>query len=196
MELSFITKQGAAFESVFDQLAALRIRVFRDYPYLYEGTVEHEREYLKVYAKAEQSFLFGVMDGQQLVGATTAIPLANETPDVQEPFLKAGMDIERIFYFGESILLSAYRGLGLGNRFFDEREAHARRLGHYTHTCFCGVVRPADHPAKPHDYRPLDEFWTKRGYLRQPQLQSQFEWLDLGDSTPTIKPMVYWMRPL
>lgn len=196
VSLSFVTKRGAEIASVFEDLGKLRIAVFRDFPYLYEGTLEHEREYLQTYANASGSFLFAVYDGSTMVGATTCIPLLDETVEVRLPFEEAGFDLSKIFYFGESILLPAYRGLGLGHRFFDEREAHARQFGTYTTTCFCAVERDLNHPAQPQDYRPNDLFWSKRGYQKTPALQSSFEWLDLGDTRPTSKPMVYWMREL
>ncbi|AYQ32538.1 GNAT family N-acetyltransferase [Runella sp. SP2] len=193
--LSFETKRGAEIASVFEGLGKLRIAVFRDFPYLYEGTLEHEKEYLQTYVNSERSFLFSVYDGAEMVGATTCIPLADETPEVRLPFEEAGFDIHSIFYFGESILLPAYRGLGLGHRFFDEREAHARSFGTFTTTCFCAVVRD-NHPAQPENYRPNDAFWLKRGYEKEPSLQSSFEWLDLGDTAPTVKPMIYWIHRL
>lgn len=170
--------------------------MFRDFPYLYEGTIDYEKAYLETYARSERSFLFAVYDGDRMVGATTAIPLRDETPDVQHPFLRAGYDLDTIFYFGESILLPAYRGLGLGHRFFDEREAHARQFGQYTLTCFCAVQRPDNHPLRPADYQPLDTFWTKRGYQRNPDLQSTFAWPDLNETVSSPKPMVYWMGEL
>ncbi|GAB2523321.1 GNAT family N-acetyltransferase [Spirosoma aerophilum] len=194
--LTFRRLQGPAFRTVFRDLAALRITVFHDFPYLYEGTVSYEKNYLETYARSERSLLFTVYDGDRMVGATTAIPLRDETSEVREPFLTAGYDIDALFYFGESILLPAYRGLGLGNRFFDEREAHARQFGHYKMACFCSVQRPENHPLRPADYRPLDEFWIKRGYTRDDQLQSSFFWLDRGESVETAKPMVYWTRKL
>jgi len=170
--------------------------VFRDFPYLYEGTIDYEKDYLETYARAERSFLFAVYDGDRMVGATTAIPLRDETPDVQQPFVQAGYELNTVFYFGESILLPPYRGLGLGHRFFDEREAHARQFGQYDLTCFCAVQRPDDHPLRPADYQPLDAFWHKRGYQREPGLQSVFSWPDLNERVSTPKPMVYWMRRL
>lgn len=194
--LTFHRLTGSAFRPVFDDLAALRITVFRDFPYLYEGTVAYEKTYLETYARAGRSFLFAVYDGDRMVGATTALPLTDETGDVQQPFRDAGYDLDTIFYFGESLLLPAYRGLGLGHRFFDEREAHARQFGQYTLTCFCAVQRPGDHRLRPADYQPLDAFWTKRGYRRAPNLRSLFEWPDLGETESTPKPMVYWTRPL
>ncbi|MFN3849539.1 MAG: GNAT family N-acetyltransferase [Spirosomataceae bacterium] len=194
--LRYIIKKGFEIEEVIQELAHLRITVFRAFPYLYEGSFEYEKEYLKTYINSSKSFLFSVYDGDKMVGATTCIPLSDETPDVQEPFIKAGMNLDKIFYFGESILLPEYRGFGLGHRFFDERESHAASFGTYSTTCFCGVVRPENHPLQPTDYKPLDEFWTKRGYKKQPQLQSQFDWLDIGEQESTTKPMIYWSKEL
>ena len=193
MELHFVKKTGADIADLLDGLAALRITVFRDFPYLYEGSLEYEKEYLKVYTHSSEAMLFAVMDGNKMVGATTGIPLKDESAEVQMPFLKTRMDISSIFYFGESLLLHNYRGLGLGHRFFDEREAHARELG-YSITTFCAVDRPVDHPLKPNDYRPNDVFWQKRRYLQQPQLQTTFEWPDIGESMATHKPMIYWLK--
>jgi len=70
-----------------------------------------------------------------------------ETPEVIRPFLEHGYDPERIFYYGESVLLRAYRGQGLGKQFFVEREDHARSLNRFDLLCFCAVERPLDHPA-------------------------------------------------
>ena len=188
------TFKSKEIESVFDDLAHLRITVFKDYPYLYSGTIEYEKEYLKIYSKSDRSFLFTVYDGDKMVGATTCIPLTDETEEVKKPFLDLGMDIDSIFYFGESILLSQYRGLGLGNRFFDERESHAEHFGSFKMTCFCAVARPNNHPMKPDNYRPLDEFWTKRGYHKEVALESKFEWLDINESVSTFKSMIYWTK--
>jgi GNAT superfamily N-acetyltransferase len=195
-ELTFKTYRGAEIANVFEALAKLRITVFRAWPYLYEGSLDYERDYLRIYSNSARSLLFAAFDGIEMVGATTCIPLSDEAAEVKEPFLKAGMDLTTIFYFGESILLPQYRGHGLGHRFFDEREAHACSFGTFQFTCFCGVVRSADHPARPASFRPLDAFWSKRGYLPKPELQSHFEWLDIGEAEPTSKPMMYWMREL
>lgn len=187
---------GSAIGTVFDDLAQLRISVFHDFPYLYEGSVEYERTYLETYARSERSLLFAVWDGNRLVGATTALPLTDETDDVKQPFLAAGYDLNTVFYFGESILLPDYRGYGLGNRFFNEREAHACQFGQYAITCFCAVQRPADHPQRPANYRPLDLFWSRRGYRQEPNLQSTFHWPDIGERESTPKTMVYWVKDL
>jgi len=196
MKLHYNTFKGAGIRAVFDPLARLRIAVFRDFPYLYEGTLEYELEYLNTYADADRALLFAVFDGDRMVGATTCIPLADETEEVQAPFRAAGFNLEEVFYFGESILLPEYRGLGLGHRFFDVREAHAASFGAYQLTCFCAVDRPVDHPLRPEGYRPLDTFWAKRGYRLEPGLQTTFSWPDLGETVSTPKTMNFRVRPL
>jgi GNAT superfamily N-acetyltransferase len=113
-----------------------------------------------------------------------------------EPFRARGYDVDHIFYFGESVLLREYRGQGIGHAFFDQREAHARGLGGYTHATFCAVVRPSDHPMKPANYVPLDAFWQRRGYTRMDGLVGSFSWRDIGDAGETAKPMQFWMKAL
>jgi GNAT superfamily N-acetyltransferase len=194
--LSFVTKKGAEIASVFEDLATLRISVFRDFPYLYEGSVDYEKEYLKVYSQSERAFLFAVYANNKMVGATTCIPLSDETSEVKLPFEAAGFNTDTIFYFGESILLSTFRGLGLGHRFFDEREAHAHSFGTFKTTCFCAVERDENHPLKPENYRPNDIFWKKRGYQKENSLQSTFEWQDINETVSTAKTMIYWTKDL
>ena len=163
---------------------------------MYEGSTEYEKEYLKTYSLSTDSMIFTVFDGDKMVGATTCIPLMDESEEVIEPFIKSGYKVEEIFYFGESILLKPYRGMGLGHRFFDEREKHAASFGQYKFTCFCAVQRPDDHILKPDNDRPNDKFWLHRDYLPMKDLISEFEWQDIGEKNPTKKPMMYWMKEL
>jgi GNAT superfamily N-acetyltransferase len=175
------------------QLGALRIAVFREFPYLYEGSMEYETEYLKIYSESEKSILFAVYKDGQMIGATTGLPLAEEDAAVRKPFEERGWPVNEVFYFGESILLPEYRGKGLGHRFFDERERHALDLG-FSSTAFCAVDRPADHPLKPEGYRPNDTFWKKRGYEKQPELVCSMKWPDVGEEAETFKTLTFWTK--
>jgi GNAT superfamily N-acetyltransferase len=186
---------GENLRARLDDLARLRLTVFRAWPYLYKGTMAYERQYLPRYAEAKTGTLIVALDGDNVVGASTALGLNEEEDFVQEPFVKAGMDLRRVFYFGESVLLPEYRGQGVGVRFFEEREAAAKAHG-YRAAGFCSVVRPEDHPARPKDYVPLDEFWRHRGYAKRPDLVSTFSWKDIGERHESEKPMVYWMKTL
>ena len=187
---------GEAVRRYIPDLARLRLQVFREWPYLYEGDDDYERRYLETYVRSARSVVVLARDGEQVIGASTALPLADEAPYVTRPFVERGLDPARFFYFGESVLDPAYRGRGIGVRFFEEREAHARGFGRFDTATFCAVRRPDDHPMRPGDYVPLDAFWTRRGYDMDPAFTTRFSWRDIGDGHETEKPMTFWFKRL
>lgn len=188
------TLTGKDINSHIPDLARLRMEIFRSFPYLYDGDMAYEEQYLSSYLKSDETVMVLVLDAGRVVGASSGMPLAMETEEIQRPFLEQGMDPARVFYLGESLLQPDYRGHGLGHVFFNEREAHARRLGHFRISAFFAVQRPADHPLRPANYRPLDPFWRKRGYLPRPDMMTRFSWKDIGDKTETEKPMMFWLK--
>ncbi|MBP0617541.1 GNAT family N-acetyltransferase [Jiella mangrovi] len=195
-ELSFKVLSAREIADVLDDLARLRITVFRAFPYLYEGDEAYERRYLETYAKSPGAMVVVAANMRgEIVGAATAAPLGDHQPQLAEDFRKAGIPPDAVFYLGESVLLPEYRGRGAGHRFFDAREAAGRAQG-YEIAAFCGVVRPTDQPQRPGDYVPLDGFWTKRGYEKVDGLVSTMAWRDIGDMEESEKPMQFWMRRL
>ncbi len=190
---------GDALTGALDDLADLRIAVFRDYPYLYDGSGAdgraYERAYLAAYADNAHALIVGAYAGDRLVGAATAAPMADHAAELAAPFNARGIDIDQVYYFGESVLLPQWRGHGVGHAFFDRREAKARELG-FPVAAFCAVVRPADHPARPADYSPLDPFWRRHGFAPVDGLIAQFDWKDMGEATESPHAMQYWMKRL
>jgi GNAT superfamily N-acetyltransferase len=178
-------------EGALPALGQLRIRVFREWPYLYEGSEAYERDYVRTFAQAPDAVLVAAFDGDAIVGAATASPMTAQESEVRDLFPDAG----RWFYFGESVLLPDYRGRGIGHAFFDHREAQARACGAEM-AAFCGVVRPADHPLRPEGFRPLDAFWRGRGYAPVEGLMTEFEWQDIDQSEETAHPMQFWTKAL
>ncbi|WP_281978217.1 GNAT family N-acetyltransferase [Pseudorhizobium flavum] len=195
MTLEIKTFSGAEAAARLPDVARLRIAVFRDFPYLYDGDLAYEERYLATYARSQGSIFVLAIDDGTVVGASTGTPMTAETDEVKAPFLASGRDPADYFYFGESVLLPAYRGRGIGVTFFAEREAQARRLG-LRHTTFCAVERPSDHPRRPTDYVPLDAFWHKRGYRHHPELRTSFTWRDLDDTSESPKPLSFWIKDL
>lgn len=193
-DLTFHALCGDALTPWLDELGKLRISVFREYPYLYDGTLEYEREYLKTYVKSPRSLVVLVTSGKnEVVGATTCIPLADEGPEFQEPFIKAGWNVNEVCYYGESILLPELRGRGLGKEFFRYRESHAEQLGSKW-TAFCAVDRAPDHPMRPEGYRPLDDYWISQGYTKRPELNATFVWKEIGEATESPKTLTFWTK--
>lgn len=191
IELKNIT--GDQISGYIPELAELRIQIFREFPYLYDGSLIYEKQYLKTYAASDKTIIVIALVDGRIAGASTGMPLVQQPDTVIRPFKNAGYDTEKIFYFGESVLEKQYRGHGIGVRFFEEREKHAHNHG-FPVTTFCAVDRPADHPMRPPNYISLDEFWNNRGYTIRPELKTTFRWQDIGDSSEAEKPMVFWTK--
>lgn len=201
MSLRVAPLTGPDIDKALPALARLRIAVFREWPYLYEGTLAYEQDYLAHFSQARDGIIVAATDGDEIVGVATGAPLTGHTEEFVPLFRERSFDPETIFYCGESVLLPSYRGRGIGNAFFDHREAHARSLttpagAPYTHITFCGVVRDTDDPRKPPAYVPLDGFWRKRGYEKVDGLLGSYSWREIGATEETEKAMQFWMRKL
>ena len=149
MSMQLETVVGDALVGFIPDLARLRMTVFREYPYLYDGSEAYEEDYLRTYTASGEAIAVLARDGDAIVGASTGIPLAAETEAFVRPFEALGRDPTTVFYCGESVLLPAWRGRGIYRAFFEAREAYARGLGGMSWISFCGVVRPENHPLRP-----------------------------------------------
>lgn len=178
-----------------DELAALRIAVFRDWPYLYDGDLEYERAYLTPYLHRPGALVVGALHDGRLVGASTALPMEFASHDFSLPFADRPEALTDIYYGGESLLLPLYRGRGTGALFFRHREARARALGR-RYVAFCSVIRPDDHPDCPNDARGNEQFWRRSGYAPLPGVIAHFDWRDRGAVEETSHPLQFWMRTL
>jgi GNAT superfamily N-acetyltransferase len=196
IDIRTLTGRSPDLPAFVPDLAGLRITVFREFPYLYDGTLDYEQQYLKTYLECPDSVVVLALDGARVVGASTGLPLEAETAEFKRPFIAAGMDPARIFYCGESVLLADYRGRGVYREFFAGRERHARSLGRFERMVLCAVQRPDDHPRRPAGYEPLDAVWRRFGYGRRPDLVTSFEWRDLDEEVASGKQMVFWEKPL
>ena len=193
--LTIESLRGEAIGGVIPEIAALRIAVFRAFPYLYDGDLDYERAYLATLSESARSVVVVARDGGQIVGAATGAPITDVEQEWAAPFRARWLSVEHRFYCAESVLLPEWRGMGIGHAFFDRREAHARALG-MSDACFCSVVRPEDHPARPDGYRLLDVFWRKRGYVPLDGIMARFAWRDIGEEGETEKTLQFWGRSL
>lgn len=196
MSINYKSLKGLEIEAYLDVIGELRISVFRDWPYLYSGSLQYERSYLKKYILSQKSLAFLAFDKTRLIGATTAIVLSDESQDIQQPLTQFNLSPLETVYFGESVLLPEYRGLGIGKRFMSERLKFAQSVPSIKQAVFCSVIRSHDDPRRPANYRPLDEFWQQQGFKPIPGAIAEMSWCEIGESVETKKQLQFWVKSL
>jgi GNAT superfamily N-acetyltransferase len=189
------TLTGAAIAEAHAAFQSLHVQVFRDWPYLYEGDPA-ERPYIAGYVDHPRAALFLATHAGEPVGAATCLPLGDESANVQAPFLERGWDVRRFFYFGEGVVLSEWRGKGIGVRFFELRESHARAVSTADFAVFCSVRRPDDHPMRPAQPHTNDAFWRRRGYVPLPGVFCTMTWPDRGETESSRHVLDFWIKSL
>ena len=134
---------GKDVNSLLDQVCRMRIEFFREYPYLYVGNYEYEKEYITGLSKSSRSMIASAYYENELIAISTALPLVSEADILEELpkiFSNAGYDPTRYYYYGEIIILPDYRGIKLSQRLYNEHQTFAQKWG-YKNACLAVVVR-------------------------------------------------------
>ena len=185
---------GHQIISVIEQIAKLRIDIFAEYPYLYDGCMSYETDYLSKFASTEQSFLVVMKDGNNIVGVLTALPLANEQLSVIRPFVNNIYPINSIFYFSDVIMYPNYRGNGYATKIFELAEKQVAQYCKYAYTTLSTVIRESNHIKRPSAYRPLDGMWQRLGYKPLATHIGIIDWKEHGEANATSKPLMFWIK--
>lgn len=101
--------KGEKLQLHINSLAEMRIEIFKEYPYLYAVNLEFEMQYLKNFKECVNSVIIVAYDDEKLVGLSTAMPLAQTEVAWQKPFLSSNINLQEVFYLGETVLLPEYR---------------------------------------------------------------------------------------
>jgi GNAT superfamily N-acetyltransferase len=199
MPYTFKQHLGNAINEVIDEIAKLRMTIFREFPYefpyMYEGSLEYERRYLQTYAQCSEAILVLVYDGNKVIGGVTGMPLSLENAETKGPFIENQLDLATVFYLGEILLYPEYRQQGLGKRLETFIVDYAKGLG-FKEIALCSVARNATHPQAPAGYYSATEIWPKWGYESRAELVTEFSWQDVGDDKETKKPMNYFTKSI
>lgn len=200
VQLRYTTHFGRAIEPFIPEVAAIRIRGFRAFPYLYEGSTAYEESYLRGYAQEPRAMLVRVRDGNETIAIATATPLAcscDIVADGPELLRRAGYEPKEFFYYAEILVDPRYRGRGIAQTIYAMREQTARELG-FTKLCLAVVQRPADHPLKPADYVSPERIWVRDGF-RQTEAVFAYGWPTIqadGSVREQDNQMRFWVRDL
>lgn len=193
----FIFLQGRELENYLDILAELRLEVFKDFPYLYEGDKNYEYNYLSTYIDSPKSLVTLVKSKGRVIAATTCLPLSDEISEIRQPYELAGYDTEKVFYFGESIVLPEFRGNKIGSEFFRVREEHTKEyLPDGDWMSFCAVHRESNHPLRSDSYKDLNSYWQRKGFSKNENIKIQLKWKDLDKDHSDKKTLYAWLKPI
>lgn len=181
-------------ENYIDDIAHLRISIFREYPYLYDGDKEYETKYLKKFISTDESIMVLAFSNDKIVGALTGLPLRCEEPNVYEPWIQTNRSVDQFFYFSEGLLYREYRNKGIGRRMFQLAESWVEKTGRYEALTLATVIRNQDHPQKPKGYHSTDPFWEKLGYRKSNGIICTIPWKEVGEPQESPKPLLFWSK--
>lgn len=186
---------GTAIADARDEEATLRLEIFREYPYLYQGRREDELKYLGTYAEAPDACVVLAYDGDAVIGAVAGMPLIHEDAQMLDAFAGTAFPLDEAYYVGELLFLPAYRNGGLGRKLLARLESHVRPLGRYRTLTCATVERPDDHPLRPRDFIPITRFLARNGFSRLPVVTTHFMWREI-DGILWDHPMQFWGKQL
>ncbi|MEC7838747.1 MAG: GNAT family N-acetyltransferase [Chlamydiota bacterium] len=186
--------RGREIIQYIHKVATLRIAIFREYPYLYQGDISYEERYLRMYSRTKNAILVIAENDNEVVGAITGLPLAESMQEIKDLFVKKNIPAERIFYLGEIILLPEYRNKNIGFMMYQQFEKAVNEMQLYKKIALCEVVREEKDLRKPQGYKSLDSFWNRQGYEKHKDLVAEFSWQEIEADVETMHPMVFWIK--
>lgn len=193
--IRIISFTGEKVRNFIPEIAKLRVEVFREYPFLYIGDFDYEKRYLEKFTQMKDAIVTAAFDNETLIGIATGFPFIYEAENLQNVFKDFQRDPKEYYCFGESVLKKQYRGIGIGKRFYEERENFARSVG-YRYICLYTIIRDPDDPKRPPNYRDLSSFWEARGFVKHPELVGTVSYQEINEEQETPKEMIFWIKEL
>ncbi|PLY03705.1 MAG: N-acetyltransferase [Desulfuromonas sp.] len=186
---------GDAVREYLDDLASLRLEIFAEFPYLYQGKRADELAYLTSYAETDGARVILAEADGEVIGAATGMPLQHEDALLRDPVATSGADINRLYYVGELLFYRRWRGARLGQQLLATMEEKIRRLGGFDGIVCATVARPTDHPQRPADFIPIERFLARTGFAAIPGASTRFAWREL-DGVKREQTMLLWRKAL
>lgn len=192
--------QGSAIKDYLTEVATMRINHFKDFPYLYQGSMQYEEEYLKGLANNKTAILITISVKDKIIAMITALPLVSDYDILEKApanFAEFDCKKEDLYYIGEVIVEKQYRGQKLAKKLIKLVEEHAFNKG-YQGICFLTVARAEQHPQRPENYQDFKLIASHLGYT-ETNLFTNFSWPTIQPDLTVLdqeNPMVFWIKKL
>ncbi|MES2607121.1 MAG: hypothetical protein V4544_00060 [Pseudomonadota bacterium] len=186
---------GSAIEPYIEKMTEFRLKYFRVYPYLCEGTREEEMTSVRRYIDSASGHILVLKDeNDNFGGFLTGISILESS--YSSEFSAVLPCPEKAFYIGELIFAESFRGRD-GIQKCLEYFHLIKEMG-YESVCCITVQRAEDHPLKPDKYRDVSVLCKVLGFkkieqtitISWPVIQSD------GIALPMGNIMNIWVRDL
>ena len=191
--VTYQTIYGLDVIPYLDDIARLRITIFREFPYLYEGSLAYEKEYLAKFSRSKESVTILAKDQEEVIGVFTGLPL-----HLEEETITRSIPQEKLldsFYFSELLLLKAYRKQGIGKNLLQQMETIIKQKAVYQRIVFASILREENHSLKPLDYYSMDNAWKKYGYSKTTDT-CQILWKEINQEEESPKTLAIWEKAI
>lgn len=198
MEEKIEVLSGKAVAPWVERVSQLRTSIFREFPYLYEGSLEYESNYMRGYMSDPQAIFVLIKNRDTLVGAATGIPLISNSDivkDARRVFEEHALVCKEYYYFGEAILLPEHRGKGFYTKLVAERERKANEFG-FSKYCFLAVQQKDTHPLKPDGFQSTDGIFKHAGFQKT-NMSIKYNWPTIqqdGSTNNSEHIMFFWVK--
>lgn len=190
------TLQGQQIKPFVEQITNLSLEVYREAPYLYEGSLEEYGPFIGYYSESAQGIASLVFVHDTLVGVAIGMPMVEMREKYLQPYAmkRPGENLSEVFYLGEFLLLKEYRGKGWGKEMFSSFEAKAQEQN-FKKICLCSITEShlnCDYQ----DNSSTDRFWEKLGFTKCEDITFSVAWKNVGTEENHPHQMVYWFKAL
>lgn len=166
-------------------LADLRLEVFKEPPYLYLGNKEDELHYGARYLSKNLIISITTINGR-FAAIGTGLPLV-EAQEVIRDVREKLNDLESIYYYGEVIVLSEFRGKGLLKKILATQDEYIKTKG-FTKVSMMTVIRDSVE----------SELGEKLGYTKT-EMTIRCPWLTIqpdGSAKKEVNQLLFWIKSL
>ena len=198
--ISYGAAIGKGNSRLIGLLSTMRIRYFRSYPHLYDGSSdnEYEKQCAEELSRSDQTIFVTAHFDDAVVGIATAFPLvsAAEILDGKETtFLQSRYCPTDLYYFSEIIVAPTFRGSGIGRCLYNRVERQALTWG-YSYMCLATIARDHNDPRRPRDYQKSPYLWPRLGF-RLTDIRFSYHWPTLmanGSTRYVPNTMALWIK--
>jgi hypothetical protein len=185
---------GADMQPYLERIVEYRLKYFKEFPYLYQGNVEEEVEFVEQYIKSSTARVLVLKDQCGNFGgfATGISVMESSHAD------KLGVIInqpENVYYIGEMIFDELFRGKD-GFRQCLSYFQNIKEMG-YKKVCFITVQRDGKYP-RPINYHDHEGAWGVTGFEKYEQTIT-ISWPVIqvgGDSVAQENILNIWIKKL